>query len=84
MKRNSFFGIDHKKNLVFVFLQEDGAKKLTLFIEYSNEENMVFAKQDLGIYAMFWETDTSIQDMITLFDINPSKKLGLKTWVQES
>lgn len=84
MNRNIFFGIDHTKKLVFVFLQENGSRKLSLFIEYSNEENMHLAKQDLGIYAMFWKSNTSIQDMISLYDINPSKKLGLETWIEEN
>lgn len=45
---------------------------------------MLLAKQDLGIYAMFWKSDTSVQEMIILFDINPSKKLGLKTGIEEN
>lgn len=84
MKRDSFFGIDEQKQWIFIFLLEDGSRKLSLFTEYSNEENLHLAKQDLGIYAMFWKSNTSIQDMISLYDINPSKKLGLETWIEEN
>ena len=39
MNRDKFFGIDAKKQWVFVFLLENNDKKLSLFIEYTNEEN---------------------------------------------
>ena len=79
MNREKLFGIDHKKQWVFIFLLENNDKKLSLFIEYTNEENLELAKQDLALYGMFWDTASSVQPIINSFDINPSKKLGLKT-----
>ena len=55
MNREKLFGIDHKKQWVFIFLLENNDKKLSLFIEYTNEENLELAKQDLALYGMFWE-----------------------------
>ena len=40
MNREKLFGIDHKKQWVFIFLLENNDKKLSLFIEYTNEENL--------------------------------------------
>ena len=40
MNRETLFGIDHKKQWVFIFLLENNDKKLSLFIEYTNEENL--------------------------------------------
>lgn len=83
MNREKFFGIDAKKQWVFVFLSENHDKKLSLFIEYTNEENLELAKEDLGLYGIFWDTGSSVEAIINLFDINPSKKLGLKTWYEQ-
>ena len=73
----------HKKQWVFIFLLENNDKKLSLFIEYTNEENLKLAKQDLGLYGLFWGSDSTVEEMINLFDINPSKRLGLKTWYEQ-
>ena len=62
----------------FYFLLENNDKKLSLFIEYTNEENLELAKQDLALYGMFWDTGSIVESIINSFDINPSKKLGLK------
>lgn len=84
MSRDNFFGFDAEKKLVFVFLLENDDKKLSLFIEYTNEENCKLAKQDLGLYGLFWDSDSTVEEMISLFDINPSKRLGLKTWYEQA
>ena len=83
MNRDKFFGIDAKKQWVFVFLLENNDKKLSLFIEYTNEENLELAKQDLVLYGIFWDTGSTVEAIINSFDINPSKKLGLKTWYEQ-
>ena len=83
MNREKLFGIDHKKQWVFIFLSENNDKKLSLFIEYTNEENLELAKQDLALYGMFWDTGSIVESIINSFDINPSKKLGLKTWYEQ-
>ena len=83
MNREKLFGIDHKKQWVFIFLLENNDKKLSLFIEYTNEENLELAKQDLALYGMFWDTGSIVESIINSFDINPSKKLGLKTWYEQ-
>jgi hypothetical protein len=80
MNRDKFFGFDPDAKCVFVFLFENNDKKLSLFIEYSNDENSKLAKQELGLYGMFWSSENTVEEMITLFEINRSKKLGLKTW----
>ena len=82
MNRDKFFGIDDEKKWVFVFLLEGHDKKLSLFIEYTSEENLKLAKQDLGLYELFWGSGSTIEEMINLFEINPSKRLGLKTWYE--
>ena len=41
------------KNNGFLFLLENNDKKLSLFIEYTNEENLELAKQDLALYGIF-------------------------------
>ena len=73
MNREKLFGIDHKKQWVFIFLLENNDKKLSLFIEYTNEENLELAKQDLALYGMFWDTGSIVESIINSFDINPSK-----------
>ena len=83
MNREKLFGIDHKKQWVFIFLLENNDKKLSLFIEYTNEENLELAKQVLALYGMFWDTGSIVESIINSFDINPSKKLGLKTWYEQ-
>ena len=83
MNREKLFGIDHKKQWVFIFLLENNDKKLSLFIEYTNEENLELAKQDLALYGMFWDTGSIVESIINSFDINLSKKLGLKTWYEQ-
>ena len=72
MNREKLFGIDHKNN-GFLFLLENNDKKLSLFIEYTNEENLELAKQDLALYGMFWDTGSIVESIINSFDINPSK-----------
>ena len=71
------------KTMGFYFLLENNDKKLSLFIEYTNEENLELAKQDLALYGMFWDTGSIVESIINSFDINPSKKLGLKTWYEQ-
>ena len=83
MNREKLFGIDHKKQWVFIFLLENNDKKLSLFIEYTNEENLELAKQDLALYGIFWDTGSTVEAIINSFDIIPSKKLGLKTWYEQ-
>ena len=83
MNREKLFGLDHKKQWVFIFLLENNDKNLSLFIEYTNEENLELAKQDLALYGMFWDTGSIVESIINSFDINPSKKLGLKTWYEQ-
>ena len=61
------------KNNGFLFLLENNDKKLSLFIEYTNEENLELAKQDLALYGMFWDTGSIVESIINSFDINPSK-----------
>ncbi|WP_266096833.1 hypothetical protein [Acinetobacter pollinis] len=42
-------------------------------------------KQDLAIYGLFWDSGSIVEEMISLFNINPVfKKLSLKTWAEES
>ena len=72
MNRDKFFGIDAKNN-GFLFLLENNDKKLSLFIEYTNEENLELAKQDLALYGIFWDTGSTVEAIINSFDINPSK-----------
>ena len=83
MNREKLFGIDHKKQWVFIFLLENNDKKLSLFIEYTNEENLELSKHDIVLYGMFWDTGSIVESIINSFDINPSKKLGLKTWYEQ-
>jgi len=85
MKRDKFFGFDATKKCAFVFLFENNQKRLSLFIEYENEENFEVVKQDLAIYGLFWDSGSIVEEMISLFNINPVfKKLSLKTWAEES
>ena len=72
MQRSTFFGFDPKVRQVFIFLFENDDKKLSLFIEYTDEESLKAAKQDIGLYGFFWESGTSIEDIISLFDRKPS------------
>ena len=82
MNREKLFGIDHKKQQwVFIFLLENNDKKLSLFIEYTNEENLELAKQDLALYGMFWDTGSIVESIINSFDLNPSKKIRSKNMV---
>ena len=81
MNREKLFGIDHKKQWVFIFLLENNDKKLSLFIEYTKEENLELAKQDLALYGMFWDTGSIVESIINSFDINPSKKIRSKNMV---
>ena len=51
MQRSTFFGFDPKVKKVFVFLFEGDYKKLSLFIEYTDEKSLKSAKQDIGLYG---------------------------------
>ena len=70
-----------KNNGFLFFLLENNDKKLSLFIEYTNEENLELAKQDLALYGMFWDTGSIVESIINSFDINPSKKIRSKNMV---
>ena len=83
MNRENFSVLIIKNNGFLFFLLENNDKKLSLFIEYTNEENLELAKQDLALYGMFWDTGSIVESIINSFDINPSKKLGLKTWYEQ-
>ena len=83
MNRENFSVLIIKNNGFLFFLLENNDKKLSLFIEYTNEENLELAKQDLALYGMFWDTGSIVESIINSFDLNPSKKLGLKTWYEQ-
>ena len=51
----------------FLFLLENNDKKVSLFIEYTNEENLELAKQDLALYGMFWDTGSIVESIINSF-----------------
>ena len=58
-------------------------KNYHYLLNIRNEENLELAKQDLALYGMFWDTGSIVESIINSFDINPSKKLGLKTWYEQ-
>ena len=68
MQRSTFFGFDPKVKKVFVFLFEGDYKKLSLFIEYTDEKSLKSAKQDIGLYGLFWESGATVENTISLFD----------------
>ena len=84
MQRKTFFGFDPNIKQVFVFLFENNQKVLSLFIEYLDEETLKNSKQDLGLYSLFWESGSSIEEIISLFKVNLStQKPPLKRWHEE-
>ena len=85
MQRKTFFGFDPNIKQVFVFLFENNRKVLSLFIEYLDEETLKISKQDLGLYGLFWESGSSIEEIISLFKVNLSiRQPPLKRWHEEA
>ena len=83
MQRDKFFGFDPAKKWAFVFLFEKNDKVLSLFVEYTTDENLTIIKQDLAMYALFWDSGSTIEEVIDLFNFNPTfKNLNLKGWTE--
>lgn len=83
MHRDKFLGFDPVENLVFVFFFEENQKKFSFFIQYSNDKELDSAKSILAVYCLFWDTGSSSQNLITMFNSDPSlKELGLKSNVE--
>lgn len=83
MNRDKFFGVDDSVKWVFAFLYDKNQKKLSFFIEYSNDEELNVAKRTLSLYGFFWDTGSTEEDLITTFMSDPSvAKKGLKNWFE--
>lgn len=83
MNRDKFFGMDASVKLVFSFLYDNNQKKISFFIEYSNDEELEVAKKTLSLYGFFWDTGSTADDLISTFMSDPSvTKLGLKNWFE--
>lgn len=83
MQRDKFFGLDPTENCAFVFLFEKKDKVLSLFVEYSTDEDLDAVKHDLTMYGLFWDSGSTIEDIIDLFGFNPTvKKRNLKAWTE--
>jgi len=83
MQRDKFFGFDPEKKWAFVFLFEKNDKVLSLFVEYVTDEDLETVKHDLAIYGLFWDSSSTIEEIIDLFGFNPNfKNRNLKAWTE--
>lgn len=81
MKRDKFLGHDLTEKTVFVFLFERNRKKLSLFIQYQDENDLEYAQQLIMIYTIFWENGSPMSEIIEGFETDPNRQSSiLKLW----
>ncbi|WP_407411920.1 hypothetical protein [Acinetobacter sp.] len=81
MKRDKFLGQDQNEKTIFVFLFERNRKKISLFIQYEDEKEIEYAKQLIMLYAIFWESGSTLADLIAGFESDPNRQTTtFKLW----
>ena len=83
MNRDKFFGIDAKKQWVFVFYQKIMIKNYHYLLNIRMKKIWNWQNKIQRYMEYFWDTGSTVEAIINSFDINPSKKLGLKTWYEQ-
>lgn len=84
MMRDNVFGFDPTVNRVFVFLFEHNSKVLSLFIEYVDEKTKSLAKDELALFAIFWDTGATPEALINMFNASDKlKKINARKWVEK-